>query len=103
MFRIICISVRLLLSLAAKHMKDTKYLGYLAIIPAFGFMIIFLGGYRKVGIETNGCKIWWNNLRPVHSILYFVFSYLAINNNASAFKVLLADAILGALVFLLRS
>ena len=25
---------------------------------------------RKTGLEVFGDKIWWNNLRPIHGILY---------------------------------
>jgi len=97
-----CIGSRSLLVYVAKNVKETylKYLGYLALIPATGFMYLFLSGKRKTGPEVFGDKIWWNKLRPVHSLLYFLFAYNAINGNRNAWKFLLLDVIIGLISFL---
>ena len=55
-----------------------KYLGYLALIHAIGFIYIYFTGIRQSGLETFGDKIWWNNLRPIYAILYCLFAYNAI-------------------------
>ena len=78
----------------------SRYLGYLAILPAIGFLLIFLFGLRKTGQEVFGEKIWWNNLRPVHALLYFLFAYNAINGNKMAYQFLLIDVIIGLTGFL---
>ena len=77
MFLVGCIGVRSLFVIIAKYIntKYLKYLGYLALLPAFGFIYIYLTGSRKTGAETFGEKIWWNNLRPIHSILYFFYGF----------------------------
>ena len=97
-----CITVRLLLVYLAKTLpsKYLKYMGYIALIPAIGFAYIFITGSRKTGAEVFGDKIWWNNLRPVHSLLYFIFAYLAINASTKAFIPLLIDVIIGLVSFL---
>ena len=97
-----CIGTRSLLVYIAKNIKETylKYLGYLALIPATGFMYLFLSGKRKTGPEVFGDKIWWNKLRPLHSLLYFLFAYNAINGNRNAWKFLLLDVIIGLISFL---
>jgi len=77
-----------------------KYLGYLALLPAFGFAFLFVTGKRKTGPEVFGGKIWWNNLRPVHALLYFLFAYQAIHGNHSAWVFLMLDVILGLIAFL---
>jgi hypothetical protein len=59
-----------------------------------------LSGKRKTGPEVFGDKIWWNKLRPVHSLLYFLFAYNAINGNRNAWKFLLLDVIIGLISFL---
>ena len=86
MFLIGCIGVRTLFVIIAKYIntKYLKYLGYIALLPAIGFMYIYLTGSRKTGAETFGEKIWWNDLRPIHSILYFLFAYNAILGNTYA-------------------
>jgi len=98
-----CIVVRFLfVVIAAKvNKKYLPYLGALSIIPAIGFIYIYLGGYRRKGGETFGQKIWWNNLRPVHAILYLTFAYLAINKSSQSYKPLLIDVLIGLLSFLI--
>lgn len=102
LFLIGCIGLRLLFVVIAKYSntKYLNYLGYLALLPAFGFLYIFLTGARPTGPETFGAKIWWNNLRPVHALLYFIFAYNAILGNKNAWLYLLADVLIGLTSFL---
>ena len=96
-----CILVRSSLVLIT-YKIDINYLpyfGYLALLPAIGFLYIYFTGARKKGPETFGQKIWWNNLRPIHAILYLLFSYNAIQKNKNSYKFLLTDVILGLTAF----
>ena len=104
LFLIGCIGVRSLFVVIAKYINKEylKYLGYLALLPAIGFMYIYLSGSRKTGAEVFGEKIWWNNLRPIHSILYFLFAYNAIVGNSQSWVYLLLDVLIGLLSFLLH-
>ena len=104
MFLIGCIGVRSLFVIIAKEIntKYLKYLGYLALLPATGFMYIYLSGSRNTGGGTFGQKIWWNNLRPIHSILYFLFAYNAIRGNKQSWIYLLVDVLLGLISFLIQ-
>jgi len=104
MFLVGCIGVRSLFVIIAKYIntKYLKYLGYLALLPAFGFIYIYLTGSRKTGAETFGEKIWWNNLRPIHSILYFLFAYNAITGNKQSWIYLLVDVLIGLISFLIH-
>lgn len=104
MFLIGCIGIRSLLVIISKYTntKYLKYLGYLALVPATGFIYIYLTGSRKTGAEVFGEKIWWNNLRPIHSILYFLFAYNAITGNKQAWIYLLVDVIIGLISFLIH-
>ena len=97
-----CILVRTLFVIFVKKIsnKYLPYLGYIAIIPAIGFLIIYFGGYRKFGPETLGKKIWWNDLRPIHALLYLMFAYLAINKKSESYIPLLIDVIIGLIAFL---
>ena len=47
-----------------------------------------------------GDKIWWNDLRPIHALLFFLFAYEAINYKTESYKYLLFDVILGLFAFL---
>jgi hypothetical protein len=103
LFLIGCIGTRFLFVYVAKNI-DIKYLpllGYLALLPAIGFIYIYLTGSRKTGGEVFGEKIWWNDLRPIHSLIYFLFAYNAIIGNNKAWIYLLVDVILGLSSFLI--
>jgi len=103
LFLIGCIGTRALFVYVAKNI-DVKYLpllGYLALLPAIGFIYIYLTGSRKTGGEVFGEKIWWNDLRPIHSLLYFLFAYNAIIGNNKAWVYLLVDVIFGLSSFLI--
>ena len=104
MFLIGCVGIRSLFVIIAKYIntKYLKYLGYLALVPATGFIYIYLTGSRKTGAEVFGEKIWWNNLRPIHSILYFLFAYNAINGNKNSWIYLLVDVLFGLTSFLIH-
>ena len=102
LFLIGCIGTRALFAYLAKIAN--KYflalMGYLAILPAIGFFYLFFTGSRKTGAEVFGDKIWWDNLRPIHGVLYLLFAYNAINGNPFAWVYLLIDVIFGLVSFL---
>ena len=102
LFLIGCIGTRSLLAYVAKNVntKYLKYMGYLSLLPAFGFIYIYLTGGRKTGAEVFGDKIWWNNLRPIHGILYLLFAYNAITGNKDSWIYLLIDMLIGLTSFL---
>ena len=97
-----CISIRLLFVYIAKTI-DNSYLpilGLLALIPAIGFFYIFFTNSRDTGPEVFGEKIWWNDLRIVHGLLYLIFAILAITRQSYAWITLLIDVSIGLLSFL---
>jgi len=102
MFLFLCVPTRLYLSYFAKGAtaNQLKAIGYIAAIVGVGFMTIYATGSRKTGLETQGAKIWWDSLRPVHGILYLLFAYLAMKGDRSAYKLLVADVIIGLLSFI---
>ncbi len=97
-----CIGTRSLLVYLAKNANKTylQYMGYLSLLPAIGFFYLFFTGSRKTGAEVFGDKIWWTNLRPVHGLMYLLFSYNAINGNPNSWMYLLVDVIIGLISFL---
>ena len=98
-----CITTRLYIAYFAKKSStiNLKYMGYIALLPAFGFLYIFFTKSRMTGLETMGDEIWWNNLRPIHSFLYLLFAYYAINGNKQSWKILLLDVVIGLISFLI--
>ena len=97
-----CIGTRTLFVYLAKKANRIylKYIGYLSILPAVGFFYLYLTGSRKTGPEVFGNKIWWNDSRPIHGLMYFLFAYNAINGDAFAWIYLLVDVVIGLVSFL---
>jgi hypothetical protein len=104
LFLVGCIGSRVLLVYIAKicSLEFLYYMGYLLLVPAFGFLFLYTTGLRKTGPEVFGETIWWNDLRPIHGILYLFFSYNAIQGNRNAWIYLLVDVIFGLLSFLVH-
>ena len=97
-----CIPTRLALAYLAKNIAIDylPILGYITLIIGISFGYLFLSGTRKTGAEVFGDKIWWNDLRPFHSLFYLIFSYYAINKMREGWIYLLYDVILGLFSFL---
>ena len=97
-----CVPTRLFLTFIVKNLKP-KYLpiaGVLGLILGISFLIIYYYNLRKTGIEVFGDKIWWNDIRQIHGILYLIFAHLAINKNKNAWVILLIDVIFGLVMFI---
>lgn len=103
LFLFFCIPSRLLLIYIAKVMPldYLPILGYIAFIIASSFTYIYLTDSRKTGLETIGDKIWWNELRPIHALLYFVFSYYAIHKIRCGWIYLFYDVMIGLFSFVI--
>ena len=101
LFLTACMGTRILLAILAKKANKSLLLimGVLALLPVIGFFYLFFSGKRKTGVETFGAKIWWNNLRPVHGILYLLFAFYAIRGDRKAWLFLLLDVIIGLISF----
>jgi hypothetical protein len=99
-----CIVVRTIFVIIAKYINNDylPYLGYLALLPAIGLLYYFISGTRTTGPEVFGDKIWWNNLRPIHAILYILFAISAIQKKTYSWVFLLIDVIFGLSAFLIH-
>ena len=97
-----CIPIRLLFVFVAWSIsiKYLPLLGYIALLPAIGFLYLFVSGKRQTGLETQGQPIWWVNFRPIHGILYLLFSLYAIKGIRKSYLFLLIDVLIGLLLFL---
>ena len=91
-----CLGLRFLLALLAKYAdnKLLRYMGLLSIIPALGFIFLYIFDLRKTGFEAGG-DIWWRNLRPIHGGLYLLFAILAIRGFRKSWIILTIDVFLG--------
>ena len=102
LFLVGCIGTRVLIAYTAMTIP-VKYLpimGYFSLVPSFGFMHIYLTNTRKKGGEVFGENIWWNHLRPFHSIMYFLFAFYAIQKKRESWKFLGFDVLVGFIAFI---
>jgi len=99
-----CIGSRLAFTALSAYASNTflKILGIIALIPVFGWLYIMFIGKRDTGLEVFGEKIWWKDLRPLHTILWAIFSYMAISGNRKAWMVLFIDTMIGLSAFLIH-
>lgn len=104
-FLIGCIGSRTLFTLLARWLGSSLYLpvlGGIAIVPVIGWLYILFIEPRDTGIEVLGDPIWWNTLRPVHTLLWGFFAYLALTKNRHAWIVLGVDTLVGLGAFLIH-
>jgi hypothetical protein len=104
LFLIGCMGTRLAFALVAKHIPTNylPYLGTLALIPVIGWLYIIFVGRRDTGAEVFGEKIWWKDIRIIHTLLYASFAYLAFRKDRRAWLVLLADVLFGFTAFIIH-
>ena len=69
--------------------------GWLALVPAIGFAVIWGFGLRNSGDEVFGERIWWDVLRPIHALIWGSFAAAAIGGRQWAWQILLADVVFG--------
>lgn len=95
----VCIAVRMLLAVLAK--KYPMWVAPFAAIVSIGFFAVYFGGIRKScpesGDKTGPC--WWNDMRPVHGLIYAIFVIMALRKNPDAWYLLLLDVIIGIMAF----
>lgn len=98
LFLLGCIPTRLLYTYLTSR-YNVPILGYIALMIGLGFLYIYFTDSRKTGPETFGEKIWWNDYRPLHGVLYLTFAYMYLNGVKNAWMVLLMDTMIGLGLF----
>ncbi len=96
-----CLGIRLILALIAKNISkhNLKLSAIPATIIGLSFLFIYLFDLRKSGFEAGG-KIWWNNMRPIHGLMYICYACYAYKQVDFAWIVLLLDTIIGFIAWL---
>ena len=98
-----CIGVRLMLSFLVKisPVDNLPFYSVISILPALGFISIYLLNLRRNGnLGGTGSRIWWNKVRPIHGVMYLLFTIYAFKKEVFAWKILFIDAILGLIFWL---
>jgi hypothetical protein len=96
LFLIGCIGTQISLALLAKNVSDDILykMGIIALIFAMTTTYMIFNDKKKNGtIGMSGATVWWNSLRPIHALLYFMFAYNALNKNKNAWEILLINTL----------
>lgn len=116
LFLLGCIPTRILLAYSIPYILNNSagvlkttmrmLLGLICLVISIGFLSIFIFGWREKGAETFGQPIWWNLLRPIHSLLYGIVAYnlIFVSSKQSLYlerNLLVFDAFMGLGAFLI--
>jgi hypothetical protein len=97
-----CIVVRFIFVYVAKNYQNyLLYMGFLALLISIGFLYVYFSKSRQTGREVFDEKIWWNDLRPIHALLYLLFAIFALNKVSYSWVILFIDVLIGLISFLL--
>ena len=101
MFIFGCIVVRSIIAYIAKVMNP-EYLPYVAVIFLFGAIrFIYLFFTNPTGPQFLGKDIWWNNIRPIHFVLYLAFAITAFMKLSYSWIFLALDVIVAFSSFII--
>lgn len=103
LFLTCCLSARIFLTLLAKNgsSRVRNVLAVFTLIVSIGFMYQYIYNPTKPG--AFGGQPWWNKMRPVHALLYFLFALLVfLGKGDIAWIILAIDVVLGFINFSYR-
>jgi hypothetical protein len=99
-----CIGTRTLLTLLMKKLdKNNRQLASIfTLIIACGFIYIYIFGSQRADnqLEWANAKVWWNDYRIIHGLLYLSFSITALFKLNKSWIFLALDTLLGLILFL---
>jgi hypothetical protein len=99
LFLLLCIPIRIIIGIIPLYIKKEwlRYYGYVLLIPAIGFLILYFGNYRLKAPESGG-ETWWACYRLIHGLLYLCGGIYAIQKKRIAWIPLIIDVIIGLLL-----
>jgi len=88
--------------LSNHYAKDySQYFVLIALLFGIAQFYLYITDSRKTGIEVFGADIWWNQLRPVHGMLYLLFCVYIYKKQNHAYIPLLIDIVIAIIAFVL--
>ena len=107
-----CIGFRTMITVVAKKFNENlnnnktknyfKYFSLITLSMGLGFLYIYIFGSKKADSQLKwaNSKVWWNDYRIIHAILYISFSIMALFQLNNAWILLAMDTLLGLIIFL---
>lgn len=92
----ICIALRLFIATLVYFLYKTNYRLIFVIfylLASLGSLYLFFFKIRQNGAFNQ--TIWWNFLRPIHSILFFIISLLLYLKYEYTYLIIIFDTLIG--------
>jgi len=91
-----CIVVRLFIATIVFFLYETNYRLIFVIfylLASLGSLYLFFTKNRNIGAFNQ--NIWWDFLRPIHSILFFIISLLLYFKYEYTYIIIIFDTLIG--------
>ena len=91
----ICVLTRLGLTFLVSKNYNNNYRYFLILfylVLGSGLLIQYIKNDRVIG--AFGEKVWWQNYRIIHTILFYSVCYLLYKKNSNSWKLLLLDTLI---------
>ena len=103
-----CILARTILVLMAKNLNKEylKIMGYLALPIGLSFIYLYFFGNQRADSQLEWLgdkKIWWNQMRLVHGLIWLLFAVLAFTKFNYSWIILAIDTLIGLSVWILHT
>lgn len=99
----LCIFLRFLLAYLVFVTYNNSYRYILItfyLLAALGLLYHYLNKKRKIGAFNN--IVWWDDLRPLHALLFISTSILLYIKNPYSYILPFTDTIIGLIMYLLN-
>jgi len=96
LYYVICIALRLFIAILVYFLYKTNYRLIFVIfylLASFGSLYLFFFKIRQNGAFNQ--NIWWDFLRPIHSILFFIISFLLYFKYEYTYIIIIFDTLIG--------
>jgi len=104
LFLSLCITIRSIAAYLAykyPHTPLVKILAVLYTVMGISMLYLFISNKRQNAPEGGGVT-WWNNIRPIHALLYIMFALTVFMGKNYSYMFLVADVLLGLIAFTLN-
>ena len=96
LYYVLCIIVRLFLAALTYFLYNSIYRLIFVVfyfLASIGTMYLYFTKSRKNGAFNQ--NIWWDFMRPIHAIMFFVIALLLYNKYKYTYIIVIVDTLIG--------
>ena len=98
---VLCILVRFMISYLTYKFQNNNIIPTLTLIQSLSFFYLFLFDLRLMALEASGVT-WWNIYRPIHGVMFLLFTLYYLKKYKYAWTFLFSDTILGIIFYMIH-